>query len=65
MKTGPLQEDDLRVISEGLKPGERVITSRLQMVRPGMTVKVEEISMPTSPADEPLSDRKNPGGKKN
>ncbi|MFZ1933281.1 MAG: efflux RND transporter periplasmic adaptor subunit [Thermoguttaceae bacterium] len=65
VKTGPLQEDDLRVISEGLKPGERVITSRLQMVRPGMTVKVEETSMPTSPADEPLSDRKNPGGKKN
>jgi len=65
VKTGPLQEDGLRVITEGLKPGERVIISRLQMVRPGIAVKVEETSMPTSPADEPLSDRKNLGGKKN
>ncbi len=41
VKTGPLQDDGLRVILEGLKPGDRVIVDGLQMVRPEMTVKVE------------------------
>ena len=38
VKTGPLQEDGLRVIEEGLKPGELVIVSGLQLVRAGMEV---------------------------
>jgi multidrug efflux system membrane fusion protein len=65
VKTGPLQDDGLRVISEGLKPGDRVIVKGLQMVRPEMTVKIEETPMPTSAADEAVPDRKNPDGQKN
>ncbi len=59
--TGPLQEDGLRVIAEGLKTGERVIVSGLQMVRPQMTVKPDEEPMPVLPvkgqASEPKSER--------
>ena len=46
VKTGPLQENGLRVIADGLKTGERVIISGLQMVRPQMTVQTEELPMP-------------------
>ena len=46
VKTGPLQEDGLRVVSEGLQPGERVIVEGLQAVRAKMTVKTEEVPMP-------------------
>lgn len=42
VKTGPLQDDGLRVIEEGLKPGERIIVSGLQLVRPGMDVVPDE-----------------------
>ncbi len=41
VKLGPLS-DGLRVIREGLKPGERVITAGLQRARPGITVKPQE-----------------------
>lgn len=41
VKLGPLSED-LRVIREGLKPGERVITAGIQRARPGITVKPQE-----------------------
>jgi multidrug efflux system membrane fusion protein len=46
---GAIQDDGLRVIAEGLKPGERVIVSGLQFVRPGLEVQVEEAPMPTLP----------------
>jgi multidrug efflux system membrane fusion protein len=46
---GPLQQDGLRVIAEGLKPGERVIVNGLQFVRPGLVVQTEEVPMPTLP----------------
>lgn len=49
VKTGPLQEDGLRVITDGLKGGERVIVDGLQMVRPEMSVKVEEVPMAATP----------------
>jgi multidrug efflux system membrane fusion protein len=42
---GPLQDDGMRVITEGLKRGESVIVSGLQLVRPGMKVKTEKVSM--------------------
>ena len=32
--TGSLQEDGLRVITEGLKPDERVVVAGLQQVHP-------------------------------
>jgi multidrug efflux system membrane fusion protein len=45
--TGSLQDDGLRVISEGLKPDERVVVAGLQQVRARMQVKVEEVPMPS------------------
>ena len=46
VKTGPLQEDGLRVIVEGVQPGDRLIVEGLQAVRADMTVKTEEVPMP-------------------
>ena len=40
--SGPLQADGLRVISQGLKGGEKVICSGLQAARPKMKVQIEE-----------------------
>jgi RND family efflux transporter MFP subunit len=37
----------LREITDGLKPGERVIVNGLQQVRPGVTVEPELVPMPT------------------
>jgi membrane fusion protein, multidrug efflux system len=45
--TGPLQPDGLRVISEGLQPGEWVAVGALQQIRPNMQVQTEKIPMPT------------------
>ncbi len=53
VKIGPLQDDGLRVISEGLKPDERVVVSGLQLVRPKMVVTVEEEPMPTTGGTTP------------
>jgi len=38
--------DGLRVVDEGLKPGERVIVNGLQLVRPGVTVDPKLVDMP-------------------
>ena len=38
----------LREITDGLKPGERVIVKGLQQVRPGITVEPNLVDMPTS-----------------
>jgi multidrug efflux system membrane fusion protein len=43
--TGPLQDDGLRVIEEGLNENDRVIVNGLQFVRPKSVVKVEEVPM--------------------
>jgi len=40
--------DGLRVIEDGLNPGERVIVTGLQQVRPGATVEPKLVDMPTS-----------------
>jgi RND family efflux transporter MFP subunit len=42
--------DGLREITDGLKPGERVIIDGLQQVRPGVTVEPKLIDMPVSTA---------------
>jgi multidrug efflux system membrane fusion protein len=47
---GPLQPDSLRVINQGLQPGEWVVVSGLQLVRPGLQVKPEPTPM-TGDAD--------------
>lgn len=39
VETGQLYRDSLRVITKGLKPGERYVTEALLTVRPGMEVK--------------------------
>jgi len=38
IEPGPLQEDETRVVLDGLEPGERYITVGLQRARPGMPV---------------------------
>ena len=40
--------DGLREITDGLKPGERVIVNGLQQVRPGVTVEPKLVDMPVS-----------------
>jgi RND family efflux transporter MFP subunit len=49
VKTGPLQ-GSLRVITEGIGPQDWIIVTGLQRVRPGITVKPQEIPMPAGPA---------------
>jgi RND family efflux transporter MFP subunit len=39
--------DGRREITDGLKPGERVIVNGLQLVRPGVTVESKLVDMPT------------------
>jgi multidrug efflux system membrane fusion protein len=45
--TGALQEDGLRVITQGLKADDRVLVGGLQQVRPRMEVRPDENPMPT------------------
>ena len=45
--TGPLQDNGLRVIADGLKPDDRVVIGGLQQVRPRMEVRPDETPMPT------------------
>jgi membrane fusion protein, multidrug efflux system len=45
--TGPLQEDGLRVITQGLKPGDWVLVGGLQQARPRMVIRPEQTPMPT------------------
>ena len=63
VKVGPLQEDGLRVISEGLKPDERVVVSGLQLVRPKMVVTVDEQPMPTTGGPHNPAASKQPASK--
>jgi multidrug efflux system membrane fusion protein len=60
--TGPLQEDGLRVIEEGLKPEDWVVVGGLPQVRPRMLVRPDPTHMPSlapqtggeaRPADQP------------
>jgi multidrug efflux system membrane fusion protein len=45
--TGPLQDDGLRVISEGLGPGDWVVVAGLQQVHSHDRIVPEQIPMPT------------------
>jgi membrane fusion protein, multidrug efflux system len=55
VKSGPLQSDGLRVITEGLKPDDRVIVGRLTGLRPGMAVRPSEADA-TAPKLPPPGD---------
>ncbi|MGI9475037.1 MAG: efflux RND transporter periplasmic adaptor subunit [Rubripirellula sp.] len=50
---GQLQDDGLRVVTEGLQADERVILQGLQLVRPNDTVKPEVAAMPTNKTTDP------------
>src|SRR5436305_15161976 len=54
--TGALQEDGLRVITDGLKPDDWVVVGALLQVRPRTEVKAEHIPMPTL-AQPPTRDK--------
>jgi RND family efflux transporter MFP subunit len=47
VRVGSLHEN-LRVIEEGLKPGERVVVNGLQQIRPGAAVETKLVGMPGS-----------------
>jgi RND family efflux transporter MFP subunit len=47
VRTGALH-DGLREVTDGLKPGERVIVNGLQQVRPGATVEPNLVDMPAA-----------------
>jgi RND family efflux transporter MFP subunit len=70
VKTGPLQEDGLRVIEEGLKPDDRVVVGGLQQLRPRVEIQPDPTAMPTlAGGAEAASSRRKPqppapGGKK-
>ena len=58
VSTGALQDDGLRVISEGLKPDEWVVVGGLQQVRPRMQIRPERKPMPSYGQPEPTSRRR-------
>ncbi len=47
VKTGPLQDDGLRVIEDGLKPDDWVVVGGLQQLRPRMEIKPDPTPMPS------------------
>jgi RND family efflux transporter MFP subunit len=53
VRLGPMS-DGLRVVREGLKPGETIIVEGLQRVRPGM--KVQPTAVPMDPKERPKPD---------
>jgi multidrug efflux system membrane fusion protein len=54
---GAVQPDGLRVVSEGLKPDDRVAVGALQRLRPGIIVKPEKANVPNqAPGKEPAPD---------
>ena len=57
VKLGPVLEDGLRVVREGLKPGELIVVNGLQRVRPGATIAPQKIAMgvKTSPSSSVLA----------
>lgn len=50
VKTGPLHAREWRIIRQGLKPDDRVVTSGLTILRPGLPVNAQEITL-TIPND--------------
>jgi multidrug efflux system membrane fusion protein len=47
---GPLQQDGLRVVLDGLKKDDWVAIGNLQQIRPKMQVQPDQVTMPTSTA---------------
>ncbi len=51
VELGPLQDNGLRVVKAGLKPGEWVVVNGLQRARPGKPVTPQRAEMPTRPSE--------------
>jgi multidrug efflux system membrane fusion protein len=60
VRLGPLV-DNLRVVREGLKPGENIVVNGLQRVRPGMPVQPNVV--PMDPKERPKPAPVGPDGK--
>ena len=56
MTLGPLA-DGLRVVADGLKPGERVVVNGLQRARPGARVRASEVAMAGGPTNVVAANR--------
>ena len=57
--------DNLRVIQDGLKPGERIVVNGLQRVRPGAVVDPQMVAMdadPSAAGAKPETPAKAPSG---
>jgi multidrug efflux system membrane fusion protein len=52
IKLGPVV-DGLRVVREGLQPGEKIVVNGLQRVRPGAPVTAQLIPMDADPNKQP------------
>jgi RND family efflux transporter MFP subunit len=58
VKLGRLEDDGLRVVTEGLKAGETVIVTGIQRARPGKLVTPRQVAMPVAgenPATRPVA----------
>jgi RND family efflux transporter MFP subunit len=56
LETGPLFEEK-RIVKSGLKEGENVVSTRLQLVQPGMSVKPVEEEPPAATATPPAPEK--------
>ena len=63
VKLGPVI-DGLRVVREGLKPGEKIVINGLQRVRPGAPVTAETVKMDFDPTAAAAAESKKPAEKK-
>ncbi len=55
--TGALEDDDLRVIEDGLKPDEWIVSGALLQIRPRMLIRPERVAMPM-PGQPVVADQK-------
>lgn len=54
VKLGPL-DDGLRIVREGLKPGEKIVVNGLQRVRPGAPIAAQVVPMVANAASAPAA----------
>lgn len=60
IKLGPVA-DGLRVVREGLKPGEKIVVNGLQRVRPGAPIVAQMVPMDADPNQQPAAPAKSEG----
>jgi multidrug efflux system membrane fusion protein len=62
VKLGPL-DDGLRIVREGLKPGEKIVVNGLQRVRPGAPIAAQVVPMVATAAPAAASTAATPAAK--